>query len=79
MPPPPAPQRQQQRQQAPPARAWYLDALSAIAFFLLALTLVRGVKNVFGPIGGLFFFVICAGMGWFHARAAWRNLLERRG
>ena len=66
--------------QRPPAphRPWYLDALSAIAFFLVAFSLVRPVKNLFGPIGGLFFFLICGGLGWIHAKAAWRELLERR-
>jgi len=67
---------QQQQMQSP--RRWYNDALSAIAFFLLAFFLTRGTKSFLGPIPALFMFAITAGTGYAFARAAWRGLTRDR-
>jgi hypothetical protein len=61
-------------------RAWYLDAVSAFAFFALCLLLSKGASRLFGPFGGLFFFLITGGAGWYFAKSAWRGLLgDRQG
>ena len=59
-------------------RAWWLDAITALAFFALAALLGRSIGRVV-PFAGLFVFLLNAGLGYWHARAAWRGLLEARG
>jgi hypothetical protein len=61
-----------------PARPWYQDAVSAFAFFVLALVGGKGVARALGPIGGLFYLILTAGTGYLFARAAWRGLSEDR-
>lgn len=56
-----------------------MDGLCALAFFALALLLGKTISRALGPIAGLFFFAITAGLGWFYAKAAWRGLLQARG
>jgi hypothetical protein len=60
------------------ARSWWLDAITALAFFGLALFLGRSIGRVV-PFAGLFVFLVNAGLGYWHARAAWRGLLNARG
>jgi hypothetical protein len=62
----------------PPARKWYLDALAAFAFFIVAITLGKGATRALGPIAGVIVFVINVGMGWFFARGAWNGLMGNR-
>ncbi len=59
-------------------RSWWLDAVTALAFFAVAVLLGRGVGRVV-PFAGLFLFLVNAGLGYWHARAAWRALLDARG
>jgi hypothetical protein len=65
-----------QKQQRLP-RAWYLDALSSIAYFVLALVVGKAAGRL-GPFAALFSFGILGGLGWLFARSAWRGLLEAR-
>lgn len=65
---PPSPRR--------PGRPWYHDALTAFAFFALALVGGKMAGRAFGPIGGLLYLVLTGGTGWMFARAAWRGLTE---
>lgn len=64
------------RQQRAP-RAWYLDALSSLAYFALALVVAKAARG-FGPLPALFAFVILAGLGWYFGKSAWRGLLADR-
>ena len=59
-------------------RPWYLDGLSALAFFAVALFLSKPVRNLLGPVAPLFFFLMTAGIGWQFAKIAWNDLLARR-
>lgn len=60
------------------ARPWFLDALSAFAFWCLAFVGGKGAGKLFGPFGALFVFLIAAGLGWAFGRAAWRGYTKRR-
>ncbi|MES2464076.1 MAG: hypothetical protein V4671_26180 [Armatimonadota bacterium] len=60
------------------ARPWYVDAVCAFAFVLLALILGKSASRGLGPIVGLFCFTICAGFGWYFAKAAKRGFLARK-
>ena len=64
--------------QEPVARPWYLDAVCALAFGILALTLGKGASRALGPIIGLFCFTICGGLGWYFFQAAKRGFLARK-
>jgi hypothetical protein len=57
-------------------RAWYVDALAALAFFVQAVALGR-VLRVF-PFFAFFAFAASAGVGWYFCKAAWRGLVEAR-
>lgn len=61
---------------ARPARPWYVDGLTAGAFFFQALVLGRWLRMV--PPAAFFVFTVSAGAGWFFARSAWRGLLDGR-
>lgn len=60
------------------ARPWYVDAVCAFAFVLLALMLGKSASRALGPIIGLFCFTICAGFGWYFAKSAKRGFLARK-
>lgn len=60
------------------ARPWYVDAVCALAFTILALMLGKSLSRALGPVIGLFCFTICAGFGWYFARAAKRGFLARK-
>jgi hypothetical protein len=55
-----------------------MDAVCAAAFILLALILGKSASRALGPIVGLFCFTICAGFGWYFAKAAQRGFSARR-
>lgn len=76
---PPTPPRPASAAAPAAVRPWYMDGLCALAFFALALLLGKTISRALGPIAGLFFFAITAGLGWFYAKAAWRGLLQARG
>ena len=59
-------------------RSWWMDAITALAYFVLAFFLGRSATRIV-PFAGLFVFLINAGLGYWHARSAWRGLLEARG
>jgi hypothetical protein len=63
--------------QEPIVRPWYLDAVCAIAFAALAVMLGKSASRALGPIVGLFCFTICAGLGWYFAKAAKRGFRSR--
>lgn len=61
-------------------RAWYLDAVTSLACFVLCLLVSKGMSRALGLFGGLFFFAITGGAGWYFAKSAWRGLLgDRQG
>ena len=64
----------QHEQRAP--RAWYVDALTAFAFFLLAFLMTAGAKRALGPIPALFVLILTGGTAYFFGRSAWRGLTE---
>jgi hypothetical protein len=64
--------------QQPGPRPWYLDAICALAFILLALILGKSASRALGLVGGLFCFTICAGFGWYFGKAAQRGFLARK-
>jgi hypothetical protein len=59
-----------------PPRRWYLDTLSAAAFFALAFVVGRALRGA--PFAALFAFALCGGLGWLFARAAWSGLMGDR-
>jgi hypothetical protein len=63
---------------APPPRKWYLDALAAFAFFVVAVMLGRVAMRALGPIAGIIVLTINGGLGWLYARAAWTGLMGNR-
>jgi hypothetical protein len=59
-------------------RQWYMEALSAIAYGALALCLGKTVSRALGPLPGLLFLLVLAGLSWYHGKAAWHGLIAAR-
>ena len=59
---------------SPDRRAWYIDALSGLAFTILTFYVTRSAKAL-GTIPALFTFIILGGMAFSFCRSAWRGLL----
>ena len=62
----------------PAPRHFVKDALSAVAFTVLAFALGKAAWRSLGPFGGVFFVAICGGLGYLFARSAFRTLNARR-
>ena len=64
-----------------PARkphAWYVDAVAAVAFIVVALVCGKAVSRALGPFVGIFFLAFTAGFGYLFGRAAWNEFFQRR-
>lgn len=59
-------------------RPWWWDALGALAFLGQAVFVGKMMTRALGPVAGLFFFLVNAGLGYYFGRAAWRALLDAR-
>ena len=68
---------QQMRARPAARRAWWLDALSAIAFLVLTIVVARPLARV-NFLFGLFAFALLGGMTYFFAKSAWRGIIEGR-
>jgi len=69
---------QQKTNSRRPPRSWYVDALSAVAYLLLAFLLTAGAKRALGPIPALAVLTLTGGLCFFFGRSAWRGVLEAR-
>ncbi len=58
------------------SRRWFTDAVTALAFFILAFYLTRATKGM--PIVALFVLAVTGGTGYVFARSAWRSLMGDR-
>jgi hypothetical protein len=63
---------------APPPRKWYLDALAAFAFGIVAILLGKSATRSLGPIAGVLVLTINGGLCYLFARAAWNGLMGNR-
>jgi hypothetical protein len=66
------------RRSAPAPRAWYLDAIAALAFIALTLFCGKSVARALGPFGGIIFLAFTGGFGYLFGRAAWNGLMDKK-